>query len=205
MMLSASIVAAMTFLPNLHSPLVTAGQRRAVQPKMIGELAELSSALPPDAFGAGPTAFASMPREMAEFAVAPQPKFSHTFLTAIGAYTVLSGACTFLPIIQDRLAGSPRGISKMKTYLSSLPESSFGWLTADLRNPLPPLEDLDEFPIGLRDGRRVYLCRIQPDDAHYHGLRYASIEVSKDFTEHYGERVYICQYGDTTSYTRAES
>lgn len=77
-----------------------------------------------------------------------------------------------------------------------MPESSFGWLQADLRRPLPPLEELtaDGHPIGLVDGRRVYLCRIEPEQVREHGIKYGTVEVSKDFTEYYGERVYICSH-----------
>jgi len=81
--------------------------------------------------------------------------------------------------------------------LDSRPQSKFGWLNADLRQPLPQtIDELTEaFPIGIADGRRVYLCRIQPDlvdEAHKQMAAFASIEVSKDFSDYYGEKVYIC-------------
>ena len=54
--------------------------------------------------------------------------------------------------------------------------------------PLPALGELHEHPIGVRQGRRVFLCTA---DA---ALKYetSSVELSKDFTEHYGESVFIC-------------
>ena len=76
--------------------------------------------------------------------------------------------------------------------LVKAPVSSFGWIQADLRKPLPPIEELHEHPIGFRDGRRVVLCT----ESYLIASRkmFETIEVSKDFTEHYeeSERVYVC-------------
>jgi len=49
-----------------------------------------------------------------------------------------------------------------------------------------PLDELESFPIGVSQGRRAYLCRA--DEA----IKYDVVEFSKDFTEHYGEKVYVC-------------
>ena len=63
-------------------------------------------------------------------------------------------------------------------------------MQADLRGPLPPLEELDRLRVGrtpaASGGHTLHLCR--GDEA----IGYASIERSLDFTEHYGEPVYIC-------------
>ena len=65
-----------------------------------------------------------------------------------------------------------------------------GWVQADLRGPLPPLEELDRLRVGrtpaASGGHTLHLCR--GDEA----IGYASIERSLDFSEHYGEPVYIC-------------
>ena len=68
-------------------------------------------------------------------------------------------------------------------------ESSFGWHQLDLRTPLPSLTELSqaEHPIGLRDGKRVYLCTARA------ATKYGVVERSSDFSDHYGSDVYICQ------------
>lgn len=68
-------------------------------------------------------------------------------------------------------------------------ESSFGWHHMDLSKPLPPLTELSqaEHPIGLRGGKRVYLCTARQS------IKYAVVERSCDFSKHYGTSMYICQ------------
>lgn len=66
-------------------------------------------------------------------------------------------------------------------------ESSFGWHHADLRSPLPPLSELTEHPVGVRDGKLVYLCTARK------AVGYGLVERSRDFSEHYGVPVYVCQ------------
>ena len=60
------------------------------------------------------------------------------------------------------------------------PRALAGWVQADLRGPLPPLDELDRLRVGLRDGHTLHLCRA--DEA----VGFASIERSLDFSEHYG-------------------
>ena len=55
-----------------------------------------------------------------------------------------------------------------------------------MRVPLPPLEELDEHPIGRRAGQSLYLCRVTSTP------KYLEIERSEVFSEHYGEEVFIC-------------
>ena len=66
-------------------------------------------------------------------------------------------------------------------------ESSFGWHHADLRTPLPPLSELTEHQIGVRDGKLVYLCTARK------AVGYGMVERSRDFSEHYGVPIYVCQ------------
>lgn len=70
--------------------------------------------------------------------------------------------------------------------------TSFGWLHADMRMPLPSLAMLQEacHPIGEHEGRQMYLCAsAQPEG----GI--GSCERSADFSEYYGDTVYLCKGG----------
>ena len=69
---------------------------------------------------------------------------------------------------------------------SQLPESSFKWHHADLRTPLPPLAELQDHFIGIHSGRRAYLCSREA------AFQYGTIEVSKEFSDYYGDQVFIC-------------
>lgn len=89
------------------------------------------------------------------------------------------------PIPASDAAHRPPSIAPAQT-----PASTFGWLQADLRMPLPPLADLETHPIGMRAGQPVYLCR------HTHAGQFLVIEHSKEFSEHYGENVFICSMAD---------
>ena len=130
---------------SIHGPALP--QPLRVAPTMaLAELSDLALALPPTAFGNAPT-FSSLPLEMPQYA--PHPKFSHTLMGAVGAYTLLNAVCTFSPVIKRRLAGE----DSTTRFLLSRPEASFGWLQADLRNPLPALSELTEHPIGFHNGK----------------------------------------------------
>ena len=61
--------------------------------------------------------------------------------------------------------------------------------TYECGTPLPPLESLQEHPVGVREGKRVCLC----SESHLIASRkiYVTIEVSEEFSEHYDERVYV--------------
>jgi hypothetical protein len=72
----------------------------------------------------------------------------------------------------------------------TLKKSKFGWLHADLRVPLPTLEELEMgcHLIGEQDQEQVFLCTASGLE---NGLR--SCELSDDFTKHYGVNCYICK------------
>lgn len=117
------------------------------------------------------------------------PPFSHYLMNAVGTYIIISGACQFVPRILAKITGVEPTTSEaaIAKYLNAAPISSFGWHNADLRVPLPAsVQELHEHPIGVRDGKRVYLCSAQAAINHH------IVELSQDFTEHYGEKVYIC-------------
>lgn len=69
-------------------------------------------------------------------------------------------------------------------------------LAADLRTPLPAFEGLDHHPIGTSSGRKVFLCH---EPAAIEFLRAKTgrsptikVEHSLEFSDHYGQRVYLC-------------
>ena len=64
--------------------------------------------------------------------------------------------------------------------LTALARALAGWVQADLRGPLPPLEQLDQLRVGQRAGHTLHLCRADV------AVGFASIERSLDFSEHYG-------------------
>lgn len=70
-------------------------------------------------------------------------------------------------------------------------ESSFGWHSLDVRTgglpPLTKLQKAGEHLVGVRDGKRVYLCTARK------AVTYGLVERSRAFSEHYGACVYICQ------------
>ena len=114
--------------------------------------------------------------------------FSYYLMEAAGCYILGSGAATFLPRIAAALKGEEYSVPQhtIDNYLKAAPESKYGWHLADLRGPLPPLEELEQHPIGVHKGKKVLLC--VPHEA----IKYRDVEFSKDFTEHYGTEVYIC-------------
>lgn len=69
-------------------------------------------------------------------------------------------------------------------------ESRFGWHNVDLRTPLPPLCELErlEHQIGVRDGKRVYLCTAKA------AVKFGLVEKSRDFSEYYGTKLYVCAH-----------
>jgi hypothetical protein len=79
-------------------------------------------------------------------------------------------------------------------------KSTFGWLHADLRMPLPTLEQLDDacHLIGTQDGRQKYLCKDGPAKSSF-----TDCEVSDDFSTYYGDQIYVCTGGEAQS-TRYE-
>ena len=73
---------------------------------------------------------------------------------------------------------------------AAAPKSSFGWLQADMRVPLPSYDELRDacHAIGLDQGEQVYLC------ASSSGADFDDCAISDDFSEYYGESVYICRH-----------
>jgi len=67
--------------------------------------------------------------------------------------------------------------------------SSFGWLHADLRTPLPTLEELRTacHLVGEREGHRMFLCASESASGH------KVCGASEDFSRYYGEVVFICR------------
>ena len=65
--------------------------------------------------------------------------------------------------------------------------AGFGWLQADMSVPLPSFAELADscHRIGVKEGATFYLCG-QPSENF-------SCALSDDFSEYYGERVYVCR------------
>jgi len=166
----------------LRTPLVTTKRARptvaivddTLLNTISSAIASSSSALPPGFEGFAPQS--------------SEHKFSHYFMLATGSY-ILGGALQMIFMSILRATGLAPSLSSrdIAAYLADAPQSTFGWLQADLRTPLPPLEELQVHPIGLRDGKQVFLCTAAE------AIKYRAVEVSRDFSEHYGQSVYICQ------------
>ena len=193
------VPALLSFTPSMHIGTTSyrVATRLHVQPPRM--LIESISTLTAEAFGvlpffgSVPSTFAALPQELSELAAPAHQKFSHIFLAACGGYTAFSAACTFVPLLTRSQEDD------LEQFLANRPESSFGWHNADLRKPLPStLEELSQmngFPLGVHKGRRVYLCHIQPErvrEAQTHLASFAEIEKSRDFSDFYGETVYVC-------------
>jgi len=173
--------AALSFVASVHTPKPSVPRARVLA---TAELTELfpsgvhfaASAIPADFLPAG---------------TAPTHKFSDTLMSAVGMYVLLNAGISFLPLIKRRitLSDGERERAQLEAIQASIQESSFGWHQADLRTPLPQYQDIDHHPIGIHNGRKVFLCRLESalHDANYHEIQY-----SKEFTEHYGSPVYVC-------------
>jgi len=110
--------------------------------------------------------------------------FSHYLFNAIMTYIAIDISATAYRAGKRRMAPDEYNAER----LAAAPPTNFGWVQADLRGPLPPLEELVALRVGLdqRSGATLHLCR-QDQAIHFH-----TIERSLDFTEHYGEPVFIC-------------
>lgn len=92
-----------------------------------------------------------------------------------------------------RLVDSPsRMITRRRAELMSRTDEiaqEFGWINADMSVPLPSLGELKDacHRIGVKDGSTFYLCG-QPSQEY-------SCAQSPDFSEYYGETVYVCRHG----------
>jgi hypothetical protein len=142
---------------------------------------------------------AALPAEFAQLGLSSAPaipRFGDALMNIAGTSVLFSAAHSFAPVLKRKIE-TPDATERVRRYLrEDVAASRFGWLQADLRTALPPLEQLTQHPIGLHEGRRVYLCHLDGATAHYQaqvtrGVQ-PRIEVSDDFTEHYGERVYLC-------------
>lgn len=166
-------------------------QRRTATPVALAEVTELLASVQqmPEGFTSADL-FTSAP--------AGHHKFSDMMMMATGVYIMISGASSFIPRIASKLMGTEAqdAAARLSKWLAQCPESSFGWHMADLRTPLPSLEVLGRHPIGYMSGRKVYLCDEQAT-LEFLSVRKGeapilpTIEVSPDFTKHYGTRVYI--------------
>jgi len=188
-MLSLAAAAFAFSTPSIHCVHKTTRHLR-LHAAPVAALPEFTNILA-DAFSAPSTI---LPSEFAEFGrgyapTSSSPKFSHVFMNAVGAYVLFSGAMTLIPLVREKIFGVDVEVqaARVARYLEAAPESSFGWHRADLRTPLPALEELEAFPIGVNlEGKRVYLCRAEE------AIKYTHVEFSRDFTDHYGEKVYVC-------------
>jgi len=115
-------------------------------------------------------------------AVVHHTPFSRHLFNAIMGYMALDTTLFAAKIIKRRMEPGVQEANR----LAAAPTTKFGWVQADLRGPLPPLEDLDRLRVGSSRGHTLHLCRGSE------AIGYASIERSLDFSEHYGEPVFIC-------------
>ena len=98
-MLSLTLLAALSYSPATRSVVHSHAPAARARP-----LVALADWVTPDAVSTL-VATSQMPAGF-EFASAPHgPKFSHVLMEAVSAYTLLSGAQTFAPIIKRKLSG----------------------------------------------------------------------------------------------------
>jgi len=187
MMLVGLTIAALSFQPMRLSARPHSPTRRARETVALVELSELANMLPPDAFTA-PTGYAPLPADFLPTAPpAPHGKpFSFYMMSAISFYILVNAMSSFGPIILRRLSGEAP--PEPTALLEAVPTTSFGWVQADLRLPLPPLDGLHRHPIGrcTSTGSPLYLCRSEE------ATKFPSVERSLDFSEHYGEPIFVC-------------
>merc|ERR1739848_55685 len=90
--------------------------------------------------------------EFAPPAMHPHKTFTHYMMEAVGAYVILSGCLSLGPRLTARLArGKETPESRLIEQLQFVPPSKFSLHHADLRTPLPALDELSEHPIGVKD------------------------------------------------------
>lgn len=144
---------------------------------------------------------AIIPPEFADLMAPAQPAFKPgtIMLELTGLYCIVSGSMSFLPLIKNRIQ-TPDPSERVRNYLlgDTVPASSFGWHNIDLRHSLPnKVEDLgtNGHEIGIYNGHKAYLCHVDAAiDAYVQsvqGGKRPAIEVSNEFTEHFGEKVFI--------------
>ena len=86
----------------------------------------------------------------------------------------------------DALAGMSAPPKKKKKERAS--PTKIGWLTTDMRVPLPTLEELENgcHLLNTLDGERFYLCTATSK------LSESNCELSDDFSAYYNAPVYTC-------------
>ena len=132
-----------------------------------------------------------LPPEFADVVqTSAKPTFGSYMMNAIGIYTILNAVCILGPRAKKIAAGEdPDALDERA--LMRVPVSTFGWHNVDLRTPLPAAaEELREHPIGVKDNRAAILVA----ESHLlaSSAKYDLVEFSDVFSEHYGERVYVC-------------
>ena len=87
----------------------------------------------------------------------------------------------------DALAGMSAPPKKKKKKERASP-TKIGWLTTDMRVPLPTLEELENgcHLLNTLDGERFYLCTAASK------LSESNCELSDDFSAYYNAPVYTC-------------
>ena len=147
------------------------------------------------------TQMAIVPPEFADLvATSSSPAFrpGTLMLQLVGVYTLASAAQSFYPVIKSKIETPDKSQRVINWLLSdTVPTSSFGWHHLDMRNGGLPSEvaDLVEHEIGIYQGHKAYLCHLEAAKDHYMhcvnaGTRPA-IELSEEFTKHFGERVFV--------------
>ena len=143
---------------------------------------------------------AILPPEFADLVVSTTPAFKPgtMMLQMAGVYTLASAAHSFYPLIKAKIE-TPDKAQRVVNWLLSdtVPTSSFGWHQLDMRHGGLPAEvaDLVEHEIGIHQGHKAYLCHLDAAKEYYMQCVAAgkrpSIEVSEEFTKHFGERVFV--------------
>ena len=106
---------------------------------------------------------------------------------AIGIFILLSvtGFIAIMGMDDDTISlpGDPLPSSSSDNLKTATP----GWLTCDMRVPLPEYQDLLKacHLLNTLDGERWWLCAT-PDD-------FEGCQPSKDFSDYYKTSVYVCQ------------
>ena len=113
---------------------------------------------------------------------------SHPLLDAAIFFIALNVALSFFGRVEVDIEGAEDGDDRLE-LADSRKDTSFGWLHADMRMPLPPYKDLEGacHLVGSHRGKYMWLC------ATAGGEGYTSCNESRDFTEYYGKTVWVCE------------
>ena len=77
--------------------------------------------------------------------MAQHTPFSRHLFNAIMGYMAIDTTLFTAKIIKRRLTGEA---ARRASILAAAPATKFGWVQADLRGPLPPLDELDCLRVG---------------------------------------------------------